>query len=106
MPLLQKLVSRLHAGTRPRVVAVSVSGIARGTLDPARVVEGADALQQKGAFSESLACIDDALAQDPNDSDLLFARAATLFAWGRYTEARALLIRVEQMGRRDADLSV
>jgi tetratricopeptide (TPR) repeat protein len=108
MPLLQKLVSRLHAARvgSPAAPASVVPASSSASRERARIIDASGALLEKGAFAESLALVDEALTGTPDDRDLLFARAAVLFAWGRHAEARALLIRLEQAGQRNAQVLV
>jgi len=57
-----------------------------------------------GRFGVALALIARALAVAPDDPELLFARASTLYAWGRLREARDSLLRAEALGLRSASL--
>lgn len=71
---------------------------------PANAIAEAVALAGAGRLGESLRTIDKALDAAPGDLDLLFARASTLFGWARYAEARAVLLRAEQLGLRSGAL--
>ena len=64
----------------------------------AKVIAESDALFADGYFGEALAAIDTALASAPEDAELLFARASTLFAWGRSREARPAFLQAERAG--------
>jgi tetratricopeptide (TPR) repeat protein len=57
-------------------------------------------------FADALVLVDRALEQNPNDADLLVARASTLFEWGRVIEARDTLLRARAIGANGADVSV
>jgi tetratricopeptide (TPR) repeat protein len=84
--------SRREAKT-PRLAPVPQDALKRLS-----VIEGAVALVEAGRLGESLRVIDRALEIGPDDADLLFARGSVLFAWGRYIEARAVLIRSADLG--------
>src|SRR5437899_4462382 len=66
----------------------------------------AEAISHVGAgrYGRSLAVIDLALAATHNDPELLFARASTLFEWGRVREALDGYLRAEAEGLSDAKL--
>ena len=66
----------------------------------ASILEAVDTLTRGGRLGDALALIDEALSKEPNDCDVLFARASILFSWWRYAEAYALLIRIERSGLR------
>ncbi|MBU6485016.1 MAG: tetratricopeptide repeat protein [Betaproteobacteria bacterium] len=61
-------------------------------------VAQANALFDDGRFGDALAMIETALGSAPDDPDLLFARASTLFAWGRSREARPVFLKAERAG--------
>jgi FkbM family methyltransferase len=70
----------------------------------AQLVADASALAAAGRYGESLALVVRALVAMPDDPDLLFARASTLYAWGRFREARDGSMRAEAMGLQNAAL--
>src|SRR5947208_7930260 len=69
-----------------------------------RLVAEAGAHTATGRYSAALALIDRALAATPGDPEFLFARASTLYAWGRLREARDSCLRAEGLGLRSAGL--
>src|SRR6185503_515658 len=75
----------------PRPEAISEDEDFGGVLEKAR------ALDAGGQYPVSLAMVDAALAATPEHPALLFARASTLFEWGRYAEALAGYLRVSQL---------
>jgi tetratricopeptide (TPR) repeat protein len=58
----------------------------------------ANALAQSGRYAAALALIARAIETRPNDPELQFARATTLFDWGRVREARAWFLRAAAAG--------
>jgi Flp pilus assembly protein TadD len=66
--------------------------------DRALIVSEATALAEGGHFGQSLALIENARVAAPDDPELIFARASTLFAWGRLHEAREAAARAEALG--------
>ena len=65
---------------------------------PAKVIAESDANFADGRFGDALGVIETALASAPKDAELLFARASTLFAWGRSREARPVFLEAERAG--------
>src|SRR5690242_3637160 len=59
-----------------------------------------------GRYAQALQVVDEALQSDANDAALLFARGATLFAWGRFYEALRSLERARHAGMIDFDLDM
>lgn len=59
-----------------------------------------------GRYGEALALVDEALESTPSDATLLFARASTLFAWGRFHEALQGFERARAAGMVDFDLDM
>jgi tetratricopeptide (TPR) repeat protein len=57
-----------------------------------------------GRYGVALALIARTSAVAPDDPELLFARASTLYAWGRLREARDSCLRAEALGLRSASL--
>src|SRR5678815_1651187 len=93
MRLLKKLLAMprgrsasLAQSSPPQDVARS-----RGSLsvaDRVLVTQAVDSLVASGRFADALETVDRALNEHPGDGEWLFARGSTLFAWGRYIEAR------------------
>src|SRR5579864_4846645 len=102
MRLIRRLASRRNDDARSgaRDNGVIAPAVSSGVSDHASVLETVTALSKAGRLGEALTLIDDALAREPDNYDLLFARASVLFSWWRYAEAYALLIRIEQPGSR------
>jgi tetratricopeptide (TPR) repeat protein len=71
-------------------------------IDCAEILARVAAETASGDFGAALALVDDALEARPDDFDLRFARASTLFSWWRYAEAHAVLAALESSGTRDA----
>ena len=67
--------------------------IARTTID-----------RESSRFAEALRSLDESLALAPEDGELVAARAATLFAWGRHREACAAYRRAAEIGTNTASL--
>jgi tetratricopeptide (TPR) repeat protein len=63
------------------------------------MVARARAAATEGKYGDALQIVDDALTNDINDFDLLFARATILFSWGRYREGRDALILLADRGQ-------
>ena len=80
------------------------TGYAHDRDDHAQLVADASALAAAGRYGESLALVGRALVATPDDPELLFARASTLYAWGRFREARDGSMRAEAMGLQNATL--
>ena len=89
------------AGRHGDDVAGSPAAIA-----PARSQAAAEAGSQTaaGQYGAALTLIDRALAATPDAPEFLFARASTLYAWGRLREARDSGLRAEALGLRSAGL--
>jgi tetratricopeptide (TPR) repeat protein len=62
---------------------------------PSRLVAEASSLNAEGRYGDSLALIGHALMVAPDDPELLFAKGSTLYEWGRFREARDVLLRAE-----------
>ncbi len=62
------------------------------------VSDRAHELAAAGRFGEALALVDSALAAQANDAELVFARAATLFDWGRLRESLDGFLQAEALG--------
>jgi FkbM family methyltransferase len=67
-----------------------------------RIIAEAITLEAAGRCEKSLALINRALVDAPTDAELLVTRAATLFAWGRFWEARKGFLRAEAAGQSSA----
>lgn len=74
------------------------AGTTASFADRAAILGAAGAHADAGRFGESLATIASALVAAPDDPELLFARASTLFAWGRLREAREGFARMVALG--------
>jgi tetratricopeptide (TPR) repeat protein len=70
------------------------------------IVIGARERTDAGRYSEALALIDRALEAAPRDPELLFGRASALFGWGRFMEAREVLLAAEHFGLRTPDACI
>ena len=62
------------------------------------VINEANTLTASGHYAASLALLAKAYETRPNDPELLFARATTLFDWGRVCEAREWFLRTAAAG--------
>ena len=65
-----------------------MTSIAADMAPPATSAEEVDACIASGCYGQALATIRHGLAARPHDGALLSAQASTLFAWGRFREAR------------------
>jgi FkbM family methyltransferase len=63
-----------------------------------RLVTEADQHGAAARYADALRLANRALEMVPDDAELVSARAATLFAWGRYHEALAGFLRAQTMG--------
>ncbi len=63
-----------------------------------RLIAAATGHDAGGRYSESLALLGPALAAAPDDPELLFANASTLYDWGRYREALDAYQRAAALG--------
>lgn len=101
--MLRRLLGSAAATSRGQAPGTPWAGDSR-TANAAQsegctnVIAEADALFANGRFGDALALIDAALASAPEDAELLFARASTLFAWGRSREARPAFLNAERAG--------
>jgi tetratricopeptide (TPR) repeat protein len=109
MRLLTKVLSESASRAAERQVATR-GEIPRARPSPidaaerARVISAAGSDVAAGRYANALASIDGALDAAPGDFELVFARASTLFSWGRYSEARTAHINAEQLGLRSGAL--
>ncbi len=69
-----------------------------------RLLATATARAAEGRHGESLALVAGALRNDPDDPELLFARASTLFASGRFREARESFLKANGVGATHASI--
>src|SRR2546426_7819984 len=69
-----------------------------------RIIAEAKSREDQGRYAESFALIRRALDTAPDNPDLLAARGATLYAWGRFREARDAFRLAEVSGLRSARL--
>src|SRR5262245_4125851 len=79
MSILSRLLRRSNG---PAVPSERADPVAQ------RIVAEAHAATELGRYAEALALVEPAFDANPNDAGLAFARANTLFAWGRLREAR------------------
>ena len=70
------------------------------TVESASPIDETAACVAAGRFSDALRIVDGALSTAPRDADLVFARASTLFAWGRHAEALSEHREAEHLGLR------
>jgi tetratricopeptide (TPR) repeat protein/predicted O-methyltransferase YrrM len=111
MRVLRKLLAPFRNATAdPIVVDPHVTDAAplaaRRVPDRERVAQAAGEHVGARRYAAALALIDKALEASPRDPSLLFARGSTLFAWGRFIEARVCLQEVLRHDVRNADASV
>ena len=109
MNVLRKLLGSVIASPAKPIARTSQAGESRtanAAQSPgqASVVAEASALFDDGRFGDALATIELALASAPDDPELLFARASTLFAWSRSREARPAFLKAERAGLATAKL--
>lgn len=109
MNLLRKLLGSIIAPPAKSAARTAQAGELRvaDATQPgghASVVAQAGALFDAGRFGDALAMIESALATAPEDPELHFARASTLFAWGRSREARPVFLTAERAGLATAKL--
>jgi tetratricopeptide (TPR) repeat protein len=60
--------------------------------------------REAGRLRDALKTTHGALAKHPADAELLFERASTLFAWGRYAEAHRAFLMAERAGMKSGPL--
>jgi FkbM family methyltransferase len=94
------------AGTAAEGAPNAKTEYSHDRYDRAQLIAEASALADSGRYGESLGLLGIALVTTPDDPELLFARAATLFAWGRFREARDGFVRAEAIGLRNATLYI
>ena len=89
----------LLARTRPKTGGpISVPPIPLGPRERAALIARMTSDNAAGRYAASLAVIESALSSSPGDSELLFARAKTLFCWRRCREARAGFLSAQAAG--------
>ena len=107
MSLLRRLLAPLMTEGRgqPSVDAASAPDRRRAGagptpigMDRASIIAEASALADAGRLGESLGLIDNALLAAPDDAEIVFARASTLFVWNRFHEAREAAARAASLG--------
>jgi FkbM family methyltransferase len=112
MSLLQRLLapSKTAVAGRNRQAAAHICAdgltASRGshTYEVQEAVAEAGKHDHAGRYTESLAIIKSSLASSPDNPDLLLAKASTLFAWGRFHEARDTAMRSDLLGPPRSDL--
>ena len=103
MKVLRKLLGSVIAPSAKPAADTSqvgnsrAAGATRSAVSAGVAVE-ANALFDIGRFGDALAVIETALGSAPDDPELIFARASTLFAWGRSREARPVFLKAERAG--------
>jgi FkbM family methyltransferase len=114
----RRWLGRLLADTPNRPTAdaesmarVSVRGIGSvevrlEAIDRDRSLSEVRAFEEAERYADSLAVLNRALHKAPGDTQLLLARASTLYAWGRTREAYEGFLRAEAAGLADAVLDV
>jgi len=102
-----RLLSRLF--TKPRADDAKVS-LANAAATSSRTTVGSDrpadiaGAQTPIRRADALARLDNAVAEKPNDTELLFERGSLLFSWARYSEARETLSAAQRRGLRSGQL--
>ncbi|HSQ79561.1 MAG TPA: tetratricopeptide repeat protein [Casimicrobiaceae bacterium] len=107
-----RILSKLLSNVRGRKAADGVASAdgrfpaTRATEPPRRNDAVAETLAhvEAGRLAQALEQVDQALQLDPSNGELLYARGATLFAWGRYREAGAALALAVDAGLRNGDV--
>ena len=114
---MRRLQRLFAAATRPDREDDRGAGARRISADPAqhsvlrveerdRLIAAAAVHDAASRYAQSLALVGPALAATPGDPELLFARASTLFAWGRFREAQDSYRRMAELGLVHAGLFV
>ena len=102
MRLLSKLFSGVDAkATKPPAGARETAPESHHPISATartHLIDEAGSDVAAGRYADALRRIDDALANSPDDAELVFARASTLFRWGRYIEATASHARASALG--------
>jgi len=97
-----RIFSRLFQPTSDRHTGKNVQvddpGAATGERAFVSAIAEARTHREAGRLGEALRITGTALAKHPNDPALLFERAATLFAWGRYAESHQALLAAARAG--------
>ena len=82
------------------------SGGGSSTAERIQLIATLNSLDAAGRFAESMAILEQALAVLPDDPELAFAKASTLFDWGRFHEALGVYRRAEALGFEHKALSL
>src|SRR5689334_1049387 len=93
--------------SRKPIASVDAPGVGSRSVDePAKrdLMDKAGAEVAAGRFGDALERIERAMAVAPYDGELAFARASTLFSWGRYWEACAAHRDALRLGFASSDL--
>ena len=106
MPLLRKVFKTSVRQNRDADRHVDGDADSAVPLAPAhsQLVAEAGLHTAAGRYSVALALIARTLAITPDDPELFFARASTLYSWGRLREARDSCLRAEALSLRSASL--
>src|SRR5689334_1300503 len=97
------LIRRLLAGAATRVSAKAVEYAGESSHS---TVETVQRLVGASRLGEALRVVHAAVADHPDDMQLLSTRGSVLFELGRTWEARRDLLRAEALGQRDAGLNL
>jgi tetratricopeptide (TPR) repeat protein len=89
----------------PAETVLTLPGTSRSRATDAAIAQGS-AHFKAGRLAETLAIVDQGLVEAPEDGTLLFARASTLFAWGRFAEALESFRRASDVGLSHFDLDM
>ena len=68
------------------------------TIEQRQILSESNAHNAAGRYAAALSLIAGGLAENPNEPQLLFARASTLFHWDRFREALDPYLRAESLG--------
>lgn len=90
----------MDAGQYDAVLVPDAAAASRSAMTSPATTAADDihALATAGRYGEALARANRELAAAPDDAELLFARAAVLFDWGRVREAREAFLAAEARG--------
>src|SRR5436309_1272349 len=85
-------------------IATKAAGVVAASAERSSTPGAAAELASARFYSEALARIDAALANNPDDAAWIFARGWTLFEWARFKEARIWLLKASGLGLDDPHL--
>ena len=105
MALLRKFFTAARATDSKTLPApAGPSATVATALSREQIVERCKALGAEGKYAQALTLVNGALLVAPDDAALTFARASTLFLWGRQREASAGFFRSAALGLSDVGL--